>query len=71
MTIVNGYPAISYWDATNDDLKYVRAYDTNGTIWLGALAIPTLSEWGMIIMSVLLVLTAIIHIQRQDNMKKC
>lgn len=32
-TIVNGFPAISYFDATNGDLKYVRANDANGVTW--------------------------------------
>jgi Carboxypeptidase regulatory-like domain len=31
--IVNGNPAISYYDATNGDLKFVRALDANGTSW--------------------------------------
>ncbi len=33
LQIVNGYPAISYYEATNDDLKYVRATNADGTAW--------------------------------------
>jgi len=33
LAIVNGNPAISYYDRTNDDLKYVRADDASGTSW--------------------------------------
>ena len=31
--VVNDYPAIAYHDATNQDLKYVRALDARGTSW--------------------------------------
>ncbi len=31
--IVNGYPAVAYYDTTNQDLKYVRALDTRGATW--------------------------------------
>ncbi len=33
LAIVNGYPAIGYLDATNGDLKYVRATDASGSSW--------------------------------------
>lgn len=33
MAIVSGNPAISYYDASRGELKYVRANDTTGTSW--------------------------------------
>jgi len=33
LAVVNGYPAISYVDDTNDNLRYVRATDASGTTW--------------------------------------
>ncbi len=33
MALVNGVPAIAYWDETNDALKFVRATNANGSSW--------------------------------------
>jgi PKD-like domain/Secretion system C-terminal sorting domain/Ig-like domain CHU_C associated len=33
MQIINGNPAIAYYDQTNQDLKYVRASDGSGAAW--------------------------------------
>jgi len=33
VAVVNGRPAIAYYDATKSDLKYVRAENTTGTSW--------------------------------------
>ena len=33
LLVVNGRPAISYYDETNGDLKFVRANDITGTTW--------------------------------------
>lgn len=33
LNIVNQNPAVSYFDSTDEDLKYVRANDLNGTSW--------------------------------------
>jgi hypothetical protein len=33
LMIVDGYPAIAYFDSVQDHLKFVRAKDINGTTW--------------------------------------
>ncbi|MFQ5858216.1 MAG: hypothetical protein ACE5LU_21645, partial [Anaerolineae bacterium] len=33
LAVVNANPAISYYDLTNGDLKYVRATDASGSSW--------------------------------------
>ncbi|MCS3797777.1 T9SS type A sorting domain-containing protein [Niastella sp. OAS944] len=33
MQVINGFPAMSYYDVTNRNLKYVRATDANGSSW--------------------------------------
>ena len=43
---VNGNPAISYYDRTNKDLKYVRALDSGGTTWGSPVALESLGDVG-------------------------
>ncbi len=33
LAVIDGYPAVSYYDVANPGLKYVRATDANGTTW--------------------------------------
>jgi len=33
MMVVDGYPAIAYYDLTNSDLKYIRSKDSSGAFW--------------------------------------
>ncbi|HBJ87066.1 MAG TPA: hypothetical protein DDZ88_25045, partial [Verrucomicrobiales bacterium] len=33
LAVIDGNPAIAYYDDTNDDLKYIRATSVNGTTW--------------------------------------
>ena len=41
LEIVNGNPAISYYDATNGDLKYIRAANPSGTSWEMSIPVDT------------------------------
>jgi len=46
LTVVNGNPAISYWDVTNRDLKYVRATDVRGTAWNSPMTLDSTGSVG-------------------------
>jgi hypothetical protein len=41
LAVVNGNPAISYHDASNGNLKYVRAADANGATWGTLITVDT------------------------------
>ncbi len=45
LRVVNGNPAISYYDYTNGDLKFVRANDTDGTTWGTPIVVDGASDW--------------------------
>ncbi|HCN78610.1 MAG TPA: hypothetical protein DIT13_15625 [Verrucomicrobiales bacterium] len=44
--VVNGHPAIAYYDSTNGDLKYVRAADPRGTSWLPPVTVASRGDVG-------------------------
>lgn len=46
LEIVNGNPAIAYYDATNANLKYVRALDADGLSWGAPAAVDTAGDVG-------------------------
>lgn len=46
LVVVNGNPAISYYDQTNQDLKFVRAVDASGTSWNTPIALDTSGALG-------------------------
>lgn len=46
LAVVNGRPAVAYYDDTNDDLKYVRANDVNGTSWAAAITVTSAGNVG-------------------------
>ena len=47
MKIVNGNPAVSYFDTSNDDLKFVRAADAIGGSWGSPLTLDSPGEVGL------------------------
>lgn len=47
LAIVDGNPAISYFDSTNDALKYVRAADATGVAWGASLTLDSSGDAGV------------------------
>jgi hypothetical protein len=48
LEIVNGYPAASYYDYTNGNLKYLRAKDDGGTAWDASLVLDANGDVGVL-----------------------
>ena len=46
VALVNNHPAIAYYDATEGDLKYVRAADPRGTSWLPPVTVASRGDVG-------------------------
>lgn len=46
MAIVNGNPAIAYYDSVTQDLKYVRATDNRGTSWTSPMTLASRGDVG-------------------------
>ena len=46
LAVVNGNPAITYYETPNSDLKYVRATDADGTAWATPVAVDTAGQVG-------------------------
>ncbi|MFN7976078.1 MAG: Ig domain-containing protein [Acidobacteriota bacterium] len=46
LSIVNGFPAIAYRDATSQDLKYVRAMDAFGIAWSAPVLVDATGDVG-------------------------
>jgi hypothetical protein len=47
LQIINGNPAIAYYDATGFDLKFIRANDANGDTWGAAVTIDATGSVGV------------------------
>ena len=47
LAVVNGNPAISYYDLTNTDVRYVRSSDVNGAAWGAPVAFASPNSLGM------------------------
>ena len=46
LLVVNGNPAMSYYDATRHDLIYIRATDASGTAWAAPVSIDVVGDVG-------------------------
>ncbi len=46
LAVVNGNPAISYYDSVNSDLKYVRASDASGGSWGAPVTVDSTGDVG-------------------------
>jgi hypothetical protein len=46
LAVINGQPAVSYYDYTNADLMYMRAVDANGTEWSYHKTVDSIGEVG-------------------------
>lgn len=44
--IVDGFPALAYYDEDNGDLRYIRALDSTGTTWGTSITIDSVSNVG-------------------------
>jgi len=46
MKVVNGNPAVSYYDADNGNLRYVRANDADGNAWAEPITVTSAGNIG-------------------------
>ncbi|MBL7950801.1 MAG: T9SS type A sorting domain-containing protein [Flavobacteriales bacterium] len=46
LAMVNGLPALAYYDASNKDLRYIRAVDAEGTQWSTSITVDSVGELG-------------------------
>jgi hypothetical protein len=44
--VINGNPAVAYYDATSGDLRYIRAYEANGISWGTPITVAALNNVG-------------------------
>jgi hypothetical protein len=44
--VINGNPAVAYYDATNGDLKFIRANENSGTNWATAVTVTSTGNIG-------------------------
>jgi hypothetical protein len=45
MTLVNGKPAISYYNANNGDIKYIQASNADGSTWYAPVVLTNIESW--------------------------
>lgn len=69
-TIVDGHPALAYYDASNEDLRYLRALDSAGTQWGTSITVDSLGACGEYCsMTIVNGRPAIAYFDEQDNVR--
>ncbi|MBL7945727.1 MAG: T9SS type A sorting domain-containing protein [Flavobacteriales bacterium] len=69
-TIVDGHPALAYYDASNKDLRYLRALDSAGTQWGTSITVDSLGACGEYCsMTIVNGRPAIAYFDEQDNVR--
>ncbi len=70
LTIVDGHPALAYYDASNEDLRYLRALDSAGTQWGTSVTVDSLGACGAYCsMTIVNGRPAIAYFDEQDNVR--
>ena len=68
--IVEGFPALAYYDADNRDLRYIRALDSTGTFWGTSVTVDSIGDCGEFCsLAIVNGRPAIAYYHEQDNVR--
>jgi hypothetical protein len=68
--IVEGFPALAYYDADNRDLRYIRALDSTGTTWGTSVTVDSIGDCGEFCsLAIVNGRPAIAYFHEQDNVR--
>jgi hypothetical protein len=68
--IVEGFPALAYYDADNRDLRYIRALDSTGTQWGSSITVDSIGDCGEFCsLAIVNGRPAISYYDEQDNVR--
>lgn len=68
--IVQGYPALAYYDEDNQDLRYIRALDSAGTQWGTSITVDSIGACGAFCsLAIVNGRPAISYFHEQDNVR--
>ncbi len=68
--VVQGHPALAYYDADNQDLRYIRALDSTGTTWGTSVTVDSIGPCGAFCsLAIVNGRPAIAYFHEQDNVR--